>query len=39
VALTGRSASPGLFEVIEALGKQATLRRLEAGARIAEQAG
>jgi glutamyl-tRNA synthetase len=28
VALTGRSASPGLFEVIEALGKEATLHRL-----------
>ncbi len=36
VALTGRSASPGLFEVIEALGKDATLRRLRAGAATAE---
>jgi glutamyl-tRNA synthetase len=36
VALTGRSASPGLFEVIEALGKEATLRRLRAGAATAE---
>jgi glutamyl-tRNA synthetase len=36
VALTGRSASPGLFEVIEALGKEATLRRLRAGAARAE---
>jgi glutamyl-tRNA synthetase len=35
VALTGRSASPGLFEVIEALGKDATLRRLRAAATTA----
>jgi glutamyl-tRNA synthetase len=36
VALTGRSASPGLFEVIEALGRETALRRLEEAARIAE---
>lgn len=29
VALTGRRASPGLFEVAELLGKEAVLRRLE----------
>jgi glutamyl-tRNA synthetase len=32
VALTGRAASPGLFEVMEVLGKQRCLARLEAGA-------
>jgi glutamyl-tRNA synthetase len=31
VALTGRSASPGLFEVMVVLGKERTLRRLESG--------
>jgi glutamyl-tRNA synthetase len=36
VALTGRSTSPGLFEVIEALGKEATLRRLRAAAAATE---
>jgi glutamyl-tRNA synthetase len=35
VALTGRSSSPGLFEVMELLGKQTTLARLDAGAKIA----
>ena len=30
VALTGRTASPGLFEVIDILGKKRTIRRLEA---------
>ena len=30
VALTGRSASPGLFEVMEVLGKERTLARLRA---------
>ncbi len=29
VALSGRAASPGIFEIIAILGKQATLRRLE----------
>jgi len=33
VALTGRSASPPLFEVMEALGREETLRRLEAALR------
>ncbi len=37
VALTGRTASPGLFEVIAALGKAETLRRLQRGAAMAEK--
>jgi glutamyl-tRNA synthetase len=32
VALTGRKASPGLFEVMEVLGRERTLHRLAAGA-------
>jgi glutamyl-tRNA synthetase len=32
VALTGRTQSPGLFEVMEVLGKERTLARLDAGA-------
>jgi glutamyl-tRNA synthetase len=32
VALTGKTQSPGLFEVIEVLGKERTLARLDAGA-------
>jgi glutamyl-tRNA synthetase len=32
VALTGRTASPGLFEVIEALGRDRAVARLRAGA-------
>ncbi len=36
VALTGRTASPGLFEVIAALGKSETLRRLSRGATLAD---
>lgn len=36
VALTGRTASPGLFEVIEALGKETTLGRLRAAATTSE---
>ncbi|MGB5694441.1 MAG: glutamate--tRNA ligase [Polyangiales bacterium] len=35
VALTGRTRSPGLFEVMEVLGKEKTVARLRAGARIA----
>jgi glutamyl-tRNA synthetase len=31
VALTGRTASPGLFEVMEVLGRERTLFRLQAG--------
>lgn len=36
VALTGRTASPGLFEVIVVLGRDATLARLDRGVAIAE---
>lgn len=32
VALTGRAASPGLYEVMETLGRNLTLKRLRAGA-------
>ena len=35
VALTGRTASPGLFDVMELLGKERTLARLAAAAAIA----
>ncbi len=35
VAVTGRAASPGLFEVMEVLGRELTLKRLKEGARIA----
>jgi glutamyl-tRNA synthetase len=37
VALTGRAASPGLFDVIAVLGKERALRRLRAGAEMAER--
>lgn len=36
VAITGRSASPGLFEVMEVLGKELSQRRLEHAAAMAE---
>ena len=36
VAMTGRTRSPGLFEVMELLGKPTTLERLRQGADIAE---
>jgi glutamyl-tRNA synthetase len=39
VALTGRTASPGLFEVMEVLGRDRTVERLERGAQIAESQG
>ncbi|MFP5239370.1 MAG: hypothetical protein ACLGQW_06035, partial [Acidobacteriota bacterium] len=29
VALTGRTASPGLFEMVEAMGKERVLKRLK----------
>jgi len=35
VALTGKTQSPGLFEMMEALGKDKTLARLEHGAALA----
>ena len=38
VAMTGRTRSPGLFEVMEVLGKERTLERLRAGAEIAAAA-
>jgi glutamyl-tRNA synthetase len=38
VALTGRSASPSLFDVLELIGRDVTLARLERAATIAEQA-
>jgi glutamyl-tRNA synthetase len=37
VALTGKTASPGLFEVIATLGKAEALRRLQRGATLAEK--
>lgn len=36
VALTGRTASPGLFDVMATLGKSETLRRLQRAAALAE---
>jgi glutamyl-tRNA synthetase len=36
VALTGRSASPGLYQVLFVLGRDASLARLSRGAEIAE---
>ncbi|MBW2214106.1 MAG: glutamate--tRNA ligase, partial [Deltaproteobacteria bacterium] len=38
VAMTGRTRSPGLFEVMEVLGKEKTLMRLRAAAEIAAAA-
>jgi glutamyl-tRNA synthetase len=38
VALTGRTASPGLFEVMEVLGRERTLLRLRKGIERAAQA-
>jgi len=38
VAMTGRTRSPGLFEVMEVLGKPRTVARLIAAADIAEAA-
>jgi glutamyl-tRNA synthetase len=34
LALTGRTASPGLFEIIDILGKKETLQRLENAIRF-----
>ena len=39
VALTGRSTSPGLYETIEALGRDVTVQRLRQGAERARSAG
>jgi len=38
VAMTGRTASPGLFDVMMVLGKETTLARLRTAATMAEQA-
>ena len=38
VALTGRTVSPGIYEVMELLGKDRTLTRLQEGIRQAESA-
>lgn len=38
VAMTGRTRSPGLFEVMQVLGKERTLARLKAGAELAQAA-
>jgi glutamyl-tRNA synthetase len=37
VALTGRTASPGLFDVIAALGRERTVGRLRAAADLCER--
>ena len=39
VALTGKSASPGLFEMMAVLGREVTVFRLRKGAEIARGAG
>jgi glutamyl-tRNA synthetase len=38
VALTGKSASPGLYQVMVALGREITLTRIRAGASLASAA-
>ncbi len=38
VAMTGRTRSPGLFEVMEVLGREKTVKRLREGADIASSA-
>ncbi len=38
VSLTGRSQSPGLFEVLEVLGRERALARLDAGIELAKSA-
>jgi glutamyl-tRNA synthetase len=35
VALTGGTASPGMYDVVQLLGKEETLRRLDEGIRAA----
>jgi glutamyl-tRNA synthetase len=39
VALTGKTASPGLYEIISILGRDETLRRLHKAMEIAKQGG
>jgi glutamyl-tRNA synthetase len=36
VALTGRAVSPGIFEVIDLLGREATMMRLRRGVELAQ---
>ncbi|WP_447985801.1 glutamate--tRNA ligase [Nitrospira sp. Nam74] len=38
VALTGRAVSPGIFEVIDLLGREATMMRLRRGVELAKSA-
>ena len=38
VALTGRTVSPGIFEVMQLLGHEATLARLDAAVAIFQEA-
>jgi glutamyl-tRNA synthetase len=37
VALTGKTASPGLYEIIHILGREEALRRINHGIEFAEQ--
>jgi glutamyl-tRNA synthetase len=39
VALTGTTASPGLYDIINILGKQEALKRINQAIRFAAQAG
>jgi glutamyl-tRNA synthetase len=39
VALTGKTASPGLFEIISILGREETLRRINTAIEFAERGG
>ncbi len=39
LALTGKTASPGLFELMEALGRERVARRVEGAARFLEESG
>ncbi len=39
VSLSGRAATPGMFAVMSVLGKDVTLARLRAGAKLAAEAG
>ena len=39
VALTGKTASPGLYEIIHILGREEALRRIQHAIEFAEQSG
>ena len=39
VALTGKTASPGLYEIISILGREETLQRIENAIEFAERGG